>query len=83
MRSSTVSLKWTSVFILVLLLGFYVIVFNDLGHIHAQEFTDCDRRTFSLVDCPELSSGEEGTTNDVDDDGDNIEQQIPSVIPFP
>jgi hypothetical protein len=83
MRSSTVSLKWTSVFILVLLLGFYVIVFNGLGHIHAQEFTDCDRQTFSLVDCLELSSGQEGTTNDVDDDGDNIEQQIPSVIPFP
>jgi hypothetical protein len=34
------------------------------------------------VDCPESSSGEEGTTND-DDDGENFEEQIPSVIPFP
>jgi hypothetical protein len=34
------------------------------------------------VDCP-TSSGEEETSNDDDDDRGNIEEQIPSVIPFP
>jgi hypothetical protein len=34
------------------------------------------------VDCPS-SSGEEETENDDDDDRGNIEEEIPSVIPFP
>jgi hypothetical protein len=64
---------------LVLLSGFFAIVSSGLTHIYAQESSDCDRQTFSLVDCPESSSGDEETSND----GENIEQQIPSVIPFP
>jgi hypothetical protein len=71
-----------SIFFIVLLSGFSVIAFSGLYHIDVQGSVDCDRQIFSLVDCPESSSGEEGTTND-DDDGENFEEQIPSVIPFP
>jgi hypothetical protein len=71
--------KGISIFFLVFLLGFSSIVFSSLGHIDAQGSTDCDRQTFSLVDCPGSSSGDEET----DDDGQDIEEQIPSVIPFP
>jgi hypothetical protein len=56
-------------------------VFGGLDHIYVQGLVDCDRQTFSPVDCP-TSSGEEETNND-DDDRGNIEEQIPSVIPFP
>jgi hypothetical protein len=56
-------------------------VFGGLDHIYVQGSVDCDRQTFSPVDCP-TSSGEEETNND-DDDRGNIEEQIPSVIPFP
>lgn len=56
-------------------------MFSGLDQVYAQESSNCDRETFSLVDCPESSSRVEETNND--DDGENIEQQIPSVIPFP
>jgi hypothetical protein len=72
-----------STFFLLLLSGFSAITFGGLDHIYVQASVDCDRQTFSLVDCPESSSGEEGTNNDEDHDGQNIELQIPSVIPFP
>jgi hypothetical protein len=72
----------TSIFFLVLLSGFFVIEFGGLDNIYVQGSVDCDRRTFSPVDCP-TSSGEEETSNDDDDDRGNIEEQIPSVIPFP
>ncbi len=78
----TSSYRGTSIFFLVLFSGFSAIAFSGLYHIDVQGSVDCDREIFSLVDCPESSSGEEGTTND-DDDGENIEQQIPTVIPFP
>ena len=47
-----------------------------------QKDTECSRQTFSPVDCP-TSSGQEETNDDGDDDRGNIEEQIPSVIPFP
>jgi hypothetical protein len=73
----------TSIIFLSLLSGFFAIAFGELDHIPVQGSVDCDRQTFSLVDCPESSSEEEGTNNDDDDNGQNIELQIPSVIPFP
>lgn len=77
------SYKRLSTFFLLLLSGFSASTFGGLDHIYVQGSVDCDRQTFSLVDCPESSSGEEGTNNDENDDGQNIEEQIPSVIPFP
>jgi hypothetical protein len=79
----TSSYRWTSIFFLVLLSGFSVIAFSGLDHIDVQGSVDCDRQIFSLVDCPESSSGEEGTNDNDVDDGENIEEQIPTVIPFP
>lgn len=73
----------TSIIFLILLSGFFAIAFGGLDHIYVQGSVDCDRQTFSLVDCPESSSGEKETNNDDDDNGQNIELQIPSVIPFP
>ena len=73
----------TSIIFLILLSGFFAIAFGGLDHIIVQGTVDCDRQTFSLVDCPESSSQEEGPNNDDDDNGQNIELQIPSVIPFP
>ena len=59
-------------------------MFNGHNHVYAQEFTDCDRRTFSLVDCLEsLPRDEEEYSNDHEGEKGNIEEQIPSVIPFP
>jgi len=71
-----------SSFFLVLLSGFSVIAFSGLYHIDVQGSVDCDRQIFSLVDCPESSSGEEGTNDNDVDDRENIEEQIPTVIPF-
>jgi hypothetical protein len=73
----------TSIIFLILLSGFFAIAFGGLDPIYVQGSVDCDRQTFSLVDCPESSSEEKGTNNDDDDNGQNIELQIPSVIPFP
>jgi hypothetical protein len=70
-----------SIIFLILLSGSFAIAFGGLDHIYVQGLVDCDRQTFSPVDCP-TSSGEEETNND-DDDRGNIEEQIPSVIPFP
>jgi hypothetical protein len=79
----TSSYRGTSIFFLVLLSGFSAIAFSGLYHIDVQGSVDCDRQIFSLVDCPESSSGEEGTNDNDVDDGENIELQIPTVIPFP
>ena len=68
-----------SIIFLILLSGSFAIAFGGLGHIYVHGSVDCDRQTFSPVDCP-TSSGEE-TNND--DDRGSIEEQIPSVIPFP
>lgn len=73
----------SSIIFLILLSGFFAIAFGGLDHIYVQGSVDCDRQTFSLVDCPESSSEEKWTNNDDDDNGQNIELQIPSVIPFP
>lgn len=62
MRSQLPSFKWVSVFFLVLL-GYFAIV----SSINAQGSTECDRQTFSPVDCP-TSSGEEETNDDPGDD---------------
>lgn len=60
---------------------FSVSVFGDLDYIHAQGSTVCARQTFSLVKC----SGTLSSDGDADRDygGENIEQQIPLIIPFP
>jgi hypothetical protein len=57
------------------------LLIGDLGYLNAQGSTDCNRQTFSLVNCPgSLSNNGEAYK----DNGEaNIEQQIPSVIPFP
>lgn len=73
----------TSIIFLILLSGFFAIAFGGPDQIYVQGSVDCDRQTFSLVDCPESSSEEEGTNKDDDDNGQNIDLQIPSVIPFP
>jgi hypothetical protein len=52
-----------------------------MNSIDAYASTDCDRQSSSSVDC-QLSSEESENNND-DDDSGNIEDQIPSVIPFP
>jgi hypothetical protein len=72
-----------SIFFLILLSGSFAIAFGGLDHIYVQGSVDCDRQIFSLVDCPESSSGQEGTDDNDVNDGENIEEQIPSVIPFP
>ncbi|MGA7370321.1 MAG: hypothetical protein WBX01_14430 [Nitrososphaeraceae archaeon] len=74
--------KWVSIFFLVLLFGFSAIVFS--GHVDLQGSAGCDRQTFSLADCRGTSSRDGGSNNNDDnDDRQNIEGQIPSVIPFP
>jgi hypothetical protein len=71
-------------FLLVLLFGLYAITFNSIGYVYAEELSGCDQQTFSLVDCPDLVlTDEEQFSNDNDDKKGNIEEQIPSVIPFP
>lgn len=77
------SYKLVSIFFLLLLSGFSVISSSGLHHINVLGSVDCDRQTFSLVDCPESSLGQEGTDDNDVNDGENIEEQIPSVIPFP
>jgi hypothetical protein len=73
----------TSIIFLILLSGFFAIAFGGLDHIYVQGSVDCDRQIFSPVDCPQ-SSSEDETNNDGDDDNTgNIEEHIPSVIPFP
>ena len=49
--------------------------------IDAYASTDCDRQS-STVGCPS-SSSEESENDNNDDESGNIEDQIPSVIPFP
>jgi hypothetical protein len=79
MRSPLSSSKWISGSFLVLL-GYFAIV----SSIDVQGSIECDRQAFSSVDCPPSSSGEDETNNnDDDDDSGNIEEQIPSVLPFP
>jgi hypothetical protein len=73
------SCNWISVFILVLL-GYFAII----ADVYAQVSMDCSHQKFSLVDCPSSSSEREGSYVDENDkDAGNIEEQIPSVIPFP
>jgi hypothetical protein len=79
----TSSYKLVSIFFLLLFSGFSVISFSGLDHINVHGSVDCDRQTFSMVDCPESPSGQEETNDNDVDDGDNIEEQNPSVIPFP
>ena len=77
----TLSYKWISFSFLVLLLVYFTLT----SSFEAQGSTEieCDRQTLPPVDCPPLSSEDEGTENDIDEQGGNIEAQIPSVIPFP
>jgi len=61
------------------LLGYFATV----SGFDAQGSTECSRQTFSPVGCPPSSSGQEESNNNKEDDDGNIEEQIPSVIPFP
>ena len=62
----------TSIIFSILLAGFFAIAFGVLDHMYVQGSVDCDRQTFSLVDCPESSSVEEGPNNDDDDNGQTL-----------
>jgi hypothetical protein len=75
MRFQSLSFKWVSV-VFLLLLGYVIIV----SSVDAQGSTECDRQALSPEDCPPSSSEEEGSNNG---GSGNIEDQIPSVIPFP
>jgi hypothetical protein len=78
------SCRWASIFFLILRSGFLAITFNGLDHLKVQGSSDCDRQIFSLTECPGSSSrDEEINSDDNNDDDENIEQEIPSVIPFP
>ena len=48
--------------------------------IDAQGSTYCDRQTSSSVDCPTSAENKDNGNNDA---GGNIEDRIPSVLPFP
>ena len=65
----------------MILFVFSISVFGDFGYMNALGSTVCDRQTFSLVDCPGSLSNDQATDRDYG--GENIEQQIPLVIPFP
>lgn len=79
MRSPLSSSKWISVSFLVLLGSIAIVSSRD-----AQGSIECDRQAFSPADCPPSSSGKDETNyNNDDDDSGNIEEQIPSVLPFP
>jgi hypothetical protein len=69
-----------SIFFLALLFGFFVIAFGWFDQINVQGSVYCDPQSSSSEDCPTL--GEVETDND-DNERGNIEEQIPSVIPFP
>ena len=75
--SPILSYQGISLVILMILLVISVSVFNDIDYIHAQGSKVCDREIFSLVNCTGSLS------NDGDYGEENIEQQIPLVIPFP
>ncbi|HYZ58372.1 MAG TPA: hypothetical protein VE544_01845 [Nitrososphaeraceae archaeon] len=77
MKSPFPSFKWISAFS-ILLLGYFTVVSSG----DAQGSIECDRQTFSPVNCP-ASSEEEETNNEDNDAIGNIEEQIPTVIPFP
>lgn len=80
--SSVLAHKRASLLALIVLFVFSVsLLYGDIGYMHAQGSTGCDRQTFSLVDCPGALSGNGEAA--IDDGEANIEQQIPSVIPFP
>ena len=67
---------WISVFFLLLLE-----YFGNTSGIDLHASVNCDPQSFSPVDCP--SSPSEESSNDNDDDSGNIEEEIPSVLPFP
>jgi hypothetical protein len=77
MRLRLPSCIWISVFFLLLLGRFGIMTGID-----AYASTDCDRQSSSSVNCQSSSSDESENDNN-DDDSGNIEDQIPSVIPFP
>jgi hypothetical protein len=54
-------------------------MFVNIDQLYAKESSNCDRETFSLLDCPRSSSGD----GESDNDDANIERRIASVIPFP
>lgn len=78
MRSQLSYFMWAPVFFLVLL-GY----FSIMPSIDAQGSTDCNRQTSSPVDCPTSAESDEESANDDNDAGGNIEDRIPSVLPFP
>lgn len=66
---------------LAITIEYSFIFFDKINLVYAQESQSCERETFSLVECPEKSSNENEPNNE-NGEG-NIEEEIPSVIPFP
>ena len=77
------SYKWISFSFLLLLLVYFALTSSLEAQGTTTTETECDRQTRSPVDCPPLSSEDKETENDIDEQGGNIEEQIPSVLPFP
>jgi hypothetical protein len=75
--------KWISFSFLALLLVYFALTFSLESQGATTTETECNRQTLSPVDCPLLSSEDEVPENDIDEQLGNIEEQIPSVIPFP
>jgi hypothetical protein len=74
------SFKWIPVFLLVLLFGYSAYA----SSVEAQESIECDQQSTDLpVDCPPSSEDVSEINNEIDDGRGNIEEQIPSVLPFP
>jgi hypothetical protein len=69
------SLVWISVSFL--LLGYFASTF--VTDVHAT--ADCDPQSIPTVNCPPTPSEEADSENE--DNSGNIEDEIPSVLPFP
>jgi hypothetical protein len=84
---ASTSLKYKCIIVLFLVSILVLLGRGSFPHtstLYAQGSIECDRQTFSPVDCHTSSSGQEELNNDNEnDDRGNIEEQIPSVIPFP
>jgi hypothetical protein len=66
----------------MILIVFSISMLGDLDYVHAQGPPDCDRQTFSLVNCSGALSSDGDTHGDYGIEN-NEQQQIPLIIPFP
>jgi hypothetical protein len=61
-------------------LSYYFCSVAITPNVTAQVSVDCSSQTITGIDCPDP---EELNKDNNEEDGVNIEEQIPSVIPFP